>query len=414
MHTTHAKPPYFRCSDLKEPIKTTRYEGGTVVNPKTQYVTTEPDYPALIEYYMKFRVDIINFNYFFDWLASGLPKDIHMSNTEGTYQFEYLWKDCYCIGTFINYEKWGDQYLEIDLIGIFQDMEENARQLIEQKREENIKKIQEEQGKEVTVTTIKAPPLKKKTKTTEKTEEEKTAVTKQEETTEKTEQETTKEKYTNKGILLRQKLSNAMSIVGNYTYNESKKELEFHPNRNVIETDEKLKRNNAYRAFETAYKYLKEADKEANYNVFKRLPEILTSSDRTPLKIDIHTGRKTPHIYRGIIEWSYYAKAMDGEGNMHSPALILYHELIHAFHIAENIDAYKERWINKKVENYTNAEEQETVAKVNEVSKSLNNGDGGYGTRASHNDKSTFHDTEEDYKEPEDSVLDYSKPKKHQ
>lgn len=85
----------------------------------------------------------------------------------------------------------------------------------------------------------------------------------------------------------------------------------------------------------------------------------------------------------GTILWNPNIGMTDGEGNYHSSALLFDHEAKHGVHFQDNalqatIDATTP---DKK---YDYVEEHKTIDEVNQVSKKLNNGDGGFGNRTSH------------------------------
>jgi RHS repeat-associated protein len=108
-------------------------------------------------------------------------------------------------------------------------------------------------------------------------------------------------------------------------------------------------------------------------------------------------GNVTGAVYKnasiiGQIQWNPKMGAVDSEGNNHSPAMILTHELFHSKHFIEDLKQYV---IDRRTEVllYGNMEEKKTINQCNEVSKSLPNNDGGNGVdqiRESHKGFKTF------------------------
>jgi RHS repeat-associated protein len=80
----------------------------------------------------------------------------------------------------------------------------------------------------------------------------------------------------------------------------------------------------------------------------------------------------------GSIIWNPTIGLIDGEGNSHSPALIFYHELIHA---KEWLISAKQAMIDVTtlIPIVSNQAEVIAIDKTNEMSKKLDNGDGGNG-----------------------------------
>jgi RHS repeat-associated protein len=94
----------------------------------------------------------------------------------------------------------------------------------------------------------------------------------------------------------------------------------------------------------------------------------------------------------GQIQWNPKMGAVDFDGNNHSPALILLHELFHAKHFVENLKQFA---IDKRNVSSSGEimEEIKTMNECNEISKYLPNNDGGNGVdqiRTSHNGFKTF------------------------
>jgi RHS repeat-associated protein len=88
----------------------------------------------------------------------------------------------------------------------------------------------------------------------------------------------------------------------------------------------------------------------------------------------------------GTIEWNPYLGMVDGEGNRHSPSLILDHELSHALHAALNLTEYFNDydWKLPSRLDLDNMEELNAIIAANLVSIALKNGDGGFGQRTTH------------------------------
>jgi RHS repeat-associated protein len=89
----------------------------------------------------------------------------------------------------------------------------------------------------------------------------------------------------------------------------------------------------------------------------------------------------------GKISWDFNQAAEDGQGNFHSPAMILFHEISHARRFMWNIALFlklKQDDDAAKWGKMENGEEDRAIKQTNEVSKKLNNGDGGKGGRTDH------------------------------
>ena len=78
----------------------------------------------------------------------------------------------------------------------------------------------------------------------------------------------------------------------------------------------------------------------------------------------------------GTIVWNPEKGLIDAEGNYHSPALVLEHEAKHAKHHLR-FGQYIRDKLKKLIGGRTNQEEANTIDETNEVSKKLNNEDGG-------------------------------------
>lgn len=94
---------------------------------------------------------------------------------------------------------------------------------------------------------------------------------------------------------------------------------------------------------------------------------------------------RIPNAVIGVIKWDTEFALIDNQGNIHSPALILDHEMSHAVHyLLDPLGMAKDKKNTKGMGKMDNKEEQNAVNHSNQTSKSLNNGDGGYGTRMDH------------------------------
>jgi RHS repeat-associated protein len=103
----------------------------------------------------------------------------------------------------------------------------------------------------------------------------------------------------------------------------------------------------------------------------------------------------------GTIKWETNLGFKDGEGNLHSPALLLAHEIIHSIHFISDLYKYLKNTYTKS-DKFDDEEEKVTNDEVNEISKKMAelssdpyklHEDGGNGTtlkRNSHRLKSTF------------------------
>ena len=96
----------------------------------------------------------------------------------------------------------------------------------------------------------------------------------------------------------------------------------------------------------------------------------------------------------GSITWNPYLGSTDGEGNSHSPALILMHEMDHGKDFAESSEQYNNDYDAKDAE-YGRKLEKNAVEATNTVSEELkkndpNNTDGGNGGRKSHKEGTPF------------------------
>ncbi|RYZ32697.1 MAG: RHS repeat-associated core domain-containing protein, partial [Sphingobacteriales bacterium] len=83
----------------------------------------------------------------------------------------------------------------------------------------------------------------------------------------------------------------------------------------------------------------------------------------------------------GIIRWNPKHALKDKQGNRHSPALVLEHEGSHGEHALENLSEYARYTFTKLDGARDNLEEVHAVTATNEISRQLNNGDGGNGGR---------------------------------
>ncbi|NME72943.1 RHS repeat-associated core domain-containing protein [Flammeovirga aprica JL-4] len=185
-------------------------------------------------------------------------------------------------------------------------------------------------------------------------------------------------------------------LVGYYTYDKDTNALKFHEEVKGGKNTEEVK------AFNAAYQYLKDADEEGVFNELAKTDE--------SLNLNIKNGMVRAKYSSKLkeIKWSYYTKGKDAEGNMHSPALILYHELVHAKNnrLLKD-DKYKKQKESGEIDGYSNLEEKNTIEQVNIVSKRLDNGDGGRGSRKSHGTNDQLMYTEEKYSDVTKSVLDF-------
>jgi Effector protein len=96
----------------------------------------------------------------------------------------------------------------------------------------------------------------------------------------------------------------------------------------------------------------------------------------------------------GSVKWNPNLGSADGEGNNHSPALILMHEMEHGADFANSSDQYNDDY-NLKDATYDNNLEKKAIDATNTVSKELqkkdpNNTDGGNGGRKSHKEGKPF------------------------
>jgi RHS repeat-associated protein len=103
----------------------------------------------------------------------------------------------------------------------------------------------------------------------------------------------------------------------------------------------------------------------------------------------IHKMRDVGHVRKdpkdnGIIFWHPLRGLEDNEGNRHSPALCLDHEAKHSVHILESLEDFIRRSVIIYKDGTGDDEERLTIKETNAVSVQLNNGDGGYGKRISH------------------------------
>lgn len=96
----------------------------------------------------------------------------------------------------------------------------------------------------------------------------------------------------------------------------------------------------------------------------------------------------------GTVTWNPTRAAVDGEGNAHSPSLVLEHELRHAVHHVNDPTQYATDNATKVPDGttgrMTKREEQKAIQETNQTSINLNNGDGGKGARVTHTYLGTF------------------------
>jgi RHS repeat-associated protein len=96
------------------------------------------------------------------------------------------------------------------------------------------------------------------------------------------------------------------------------------------------------------------------------------------------TGAHVTSSEIGIIVWNPNTAATDAEGNSHTSALLLEHEVNHAKHALTNMLQQVKDGETKFSDGTDNNEERKTIAETNTTSINLNNGDGGYGKRIKH------------------------------
>jgi RHS repeat-associated protein len=95
--------------------------------------------------------------------------------------------------------------------------------------------------------------------------------------------------------------------------------------------------------------------------------------------------RQYPHL-NGFIRWNPKLAMIDGEGNRHSPALVLDHEAKHGLHALQNLLKYLGRKLSGTLASMETDNQEETLSidETNGTSRTLHNNDGGNGGRQNH------------------------------
>jgi RHS repeat-associated protein len=92
----------------------------------------------------------------------------------------------------------------------------------------------------------------------------------------------------------------------------------------------------------------------------------------------------------GQIFWNPREGFVDKDGNAHSPSLALDHEAAHALKAAINLQEWYDEANTPDPSLAMTRGEKEAIESANKTSRNLANGDGGYGTRRSHEGERTF------------------------
>jgi len=117
-----------------------------------------------------------------------------------------------------------------------------------------------------------------------------------------------------------------------------------------------------------------------------------TPNSKSPTHVYTDASKTATEVIKGVvigkIKWDINYALIDGQGNIHSPALILDHEMSHAVHyLLDPLGMAKDKKNKKNMGKMDDKEEENAVKHSNKTSKSLNNGDGGFGTRKDHTGK---------------------------